>query len=55
MHDKERTHSCAFTNKKCASEAYKANVDDIPYLEEMGMVNKEHAHWLKRSLETSRS
>ena len=39
VHDKERAHNGVIADRKCSSEAYKADVTDPVYLEEMAMVN----------------
>lgn len=48
-HDKERAHNGVIADRKCSSEAYKADVTDPVYLEEMAMVNNLSS-WLKRYL-----
>ena len=49
VHDKERAHNGVIADRKCSSEAYKADVTDPVYLEEMAMVNNLSS-WLKRCL-----
>lgn len=49
VHDKERAHNGVIADRKCSSEAYKADVTDPVYLEEMAMVNNLSS-WLKRYL-----
>lgn len=39
MHDKERAHNGVIADRKCSSEAYKANVTALAYLDAMEMVN----------------
>lgn len=49
VHDRERAHNGVIADRKCGSEAYKADVTDPVYLEEMSMVN-DLSSWLKRYL-----
>ena len=49
VHDRERAHNGVIAYRKCGSEAYKADVTDPVYLEEMSMVN-DLSSWLKRYL-----
>ena len=49
VHDKERAHNALVRERKCASEAYKADVRDEEYLECMAMVNNL-CSWLGRYL-----
>ena len=49
VHDKERAHNGVIADRKCGSEAYKADVTDPAYLEEMAMVNNLSS-WFKRYL-----
>lgn len=49
VHDKERAHNGVIADRKCSSEAYKADVTDPAYLDAMEMVNNLSS-WLKRYL-----
>ena len=49
VHDKERAHNGVIADRKCSSEAYKADVTDPAYLGAMEMVNNPSS-WLKRYL-----
>lgn len=49
VHDKERAHNGVIADRKCTSEAYKADVADPAYLDAMEMVNNLSS-WLKRYL-----
>lgn len=49
VHDKERAHNGVIVERKCGSEAYKADVTDPAYLDAMEMVNNLSS-WLKRYL-----
>lgn len=49
VHDKERAHSGVIADRKCSSEAYKADVTVPAYLDAMEMVNNLSS-WLKRYL-----
>lgn len=49
VHDKERAHNGVTAERKCESEAYKADVTDPAYLDAMEMVNNLSS-WLKRYL-----
>lgn len=49
VHDRERAHNGVIADRKCGSEAYKADVNDPEYLLAMEMVNNLSS-WLKRYL-----
>ena len=49
VHDKERAHNGVIADRKCSSEAYKADVTDPAHLGAMEMVNNLSS-WLKRYL-----
>ena len=49
VHDKERAHNGVIADRKCSSEAYKADVTDPAYLDTMEMINNLSS-WLKRYL-----
>lgn len=49
VHDKERAHNGVIADRKCGSEAYKADVTDPAYLDAMEMANNLSS-WLKRYL-----
>lgn len=49
VHDKERAHNGVIADRKCTSEAYKADVTDPAYLDAMEMANNLSS-WIKRYL-----
>lgn len=49
VHDKEKAHNAMIAERRCVSEAYKADVTDAVYLECMALVNSL-CSWIKRYL-----